>query len=106
MGNLLQAIVVVLMRTCLVKLAVEGHVGGEAQMEIIGAIICSLLRLVPEVSKERFKNRLIQSTPQARQSWHFFHELKVKDVLCPDLKKLSNSTALALSPSMRASMTI
>jgi hypothetical protein len=27
-------------------------------------------------------------------------------VLCPDLKKLSNSTALALSPSMRASMTI
>ncbi len=84
MGNLLPAIVVVLMRTYLVKLAVEGHVGCDIQMEIIGAIICSLLRLV----KERFQNRLIQDTLQARPSWLFLHELEINDVLCPEKQGL------------------
>ncbi len=67
-GNLFWAIMVVLMRTCLVKLAVDGHVGGDVKVEVIQAIISLLLCLV----KECRKDRPIQSTLQVRQSRHLF----------------------------------
>ena len=66
MRNLWQTIAVILLCTILVEFAMEGHVGGDVVVEIVQAIIDLLYSHV----KERRKDRLVQSTPQARQSWH------------------------------------
>jgi|EP00624_Nannochloropsis_granulata_P002785 hypothetical protein len=52
MGDLSQAIVVVLERTCLVTLAVDGHVGRGIQMKYyVGSSVCHLLTLAKECAK-------------------------------------------------------